>query len=66
MGRATVTKEGQLQYLENRIKLLHHVVLSLKPEKADQEDLKNVLKMLDDLRIKVQRFHDDWSEENDD
>lgn len=63
MGRATVSKDAQIEYLENRMKLLCHVVESLKREGADKTDLENILKMLKDLTMKVERFHEDWAKQ---
>ncbi|MFC7393931.1 SE1561 family protein [Scopulibacillus cellulosilyticus] len=60
MGRAAQTKEQQLIYLKLRTKLLAQVVETMDSETAEPSDLDNVLKMLNDLKIKVQRFHDDW------
>ncbi|MBM7645179.1 GTP-binding protein EngB required for normal cell division [Scopulibacillus daqui] len=62
MGKAVQTKEQQLIYLRQRTKLLAQVVEAIDAETARQSDLENVLKMLNDLKIKVQRFHDDWDE----
>ncbi|TCP24532.1 hypothetical protein EV207_12431 [Scopulibacillus darangshiensis] len=64
MGKATANKAAQIQYLENRVKLLSHVVAALNREAADENDLKNILTMLDDLKIKVKRFHDDWASQD--
>lgn len=62
LGKAVQTKEQQLIYLRQRTKLLAQVVEAIDAETARQSDLENVLKMLNDLKIKVQRFHDDWDE----
>jgi hypothetical protein len=61
MGRAAGSKKEQLKYLKNRIRLLSQVAESL-GEDADAQDLANVLKMLKDLTIKVERFHEDWKD----
>ncbi len=63
MGRATESKEAQITYLKNRIQLLNQVADSLS-EEAEAKDLENIQKMLKDLTIKVERFHEDWSSNN--
>lgn len=60
MGRATTEKSDQIQYLKNRVTLLSYVIGALNAETADAEDLGNVLRMVDDLKVKIKRFKDDW------
>ncbi|WKB36536.1 SE1561 family protein [Terrilactibacillus sp. S3-3] len=60
MGRATTEKSDQIQYLKNRVKLLSYVIGALNADMADAEDLGNVLRMVDDLKVKIKRFQDDW------
>ncbi|RYM00018.1 hypothetical protein EWH99_12730 [Sporolactobacillus sp. THM7-7] len=61
MGRAATVKADQVRYLQNRVKLLATVIEALDPDTADAEDLNNVLKMMQDLEIRIQRFADDWA-----
>ncbi|GGH78072.1 prefoldin subunit 5 [Pullulanibacillus pueri] len=59
MGKSVETKEEQIQYIKNRVKLLQNVVSTL-DESAESSDLQNILEMLNKLGIKVSRFAKDW------
>ncbi|MCO7175309.1 SE1561 family protein [Sporolactobacillus kofuensis] len=62
MGRATHSKSDQVVYLKNRFKLLTQVVNALDAQTVDCEDLDNILAMMANLEVKIQRFRDDWSD----
>lgn len=62
MGRATTSKEEQLDYLKKRIRLISERVHGLE-EEATSEDLTNLVQQMEAYMIKLQRFKKDWEVE---
>lgn len=62
MGKATDNRSSQLSYLQNRVHMLQQVIDSMEGEAADTTDLDRLLDMMDDLRMKVERYRKDWEE----
>lgn len=62
MGKATNNRSSQLNYLQNRMQMLQQVIETMDAETSDTSDLDRLLKMMDDLRLKVERYKKDWEE----
>jgi len=62
MGNATNDRSSQVTYLQNRIQMLQQVIESMDGEAADTSDLDRLLSMIEDLRLKVERYKKDWEE----
>lgn len=62
MGKATNDRSSQMNYLQNRIQMLQQVIESMDGETADPSDLDRLLSMIEDLRLKVERYKKDWEE----
>ncbi|KGX88289.1 SE1561 family protein [Pontibacillus marinus] len=62
MGKATNDRSSQMIYLQNRIQMLQQVIESMDGETADPSDLDRLLSMIEDLRLKVERYKKDWEE----
>ncbi|WLR53345.1 SE1561 family protein [Bacillus tianshenii] len=63
MGKAVNDRKSQIEYVKNRINLLKNVVDTMDAEHADVEDMDRLLKMMNDLQIKLNRFRKDWANE---
>lgn len=59
MGRATESKQEQLLYLKNRLHLISEMANSL-DEEATSKDLENLNQQIESLKIKLNRFKEDW------
>ncbi|QHE53952.1 SE1561 family protein [Pontibacillus sp. HMF3514] len=62
MGKATNDRSSQMNYLQNRIQMLQQVIESMDGEEAEPSDLDRLLSMIEDLRLKVERYKKDWEE----
>ncbi len=62
MGKATNNRSLQLNYLQNRIQMLQQVIESMDADTSDTSDLDRLLNMMEDLRLKVERYRKDWEE----
>jgi hypothetical protein len=59
MGKATTDKESQLSYLKNRLEMFMDVIDLLDPESAEIDDIDRLIKILDDMEVKVEQFKKD-------
>lgn len=59
MGRATESKQEQLLYLKNRLHLISEMANALDHE-ATSADLENLKQQIESLKIKLNRFKEDW------
>jgi hypothetical protein len=62
LGNAVRDQALQLQYLKNRLNMFLEVIESLDPETTDLEDIDRLIRMIDDLEMKYERFKKDWQE----
>ena len=62
MGKATNNRSSQITYLQNRIQMLQQVMESMDGDTADPSDLDRLLNMMEDLRLKIERYRKDWEE----
>ncbi len=62
MGKATNDRSSQINYLQNRIQMLQQVIESMDGETAATSDLDHLLSMMEDLRLKIERYKKDWEE----
>lgn len=60
MGRATNLKSEQVANLKKRVRLLQTMVDALDEQNADSEALTHLLKMIDNLAIRIRRYREDW------
>ncbi|MFS0786013.1 SE1561 family protein [Shouchella sp. 1P09AA] len=60
MGGTISTKNEQLDYLQKRFELLASVIDGMDAESANVEELDSILKMIDDIEVKVKQFRRDW------
>lgn len=61
LGKAVETREEQVHYLQQRIKLVQQAIDSLDAG-AEAGDLRNIEKLLNALMIKIRRFAADWEQ----
>jgi len=62
LGKATNNRSSQITYLQNRIQMLQQVMESMDGDTADPSDLDRLLNMMEDLRLKIERYRKDWEE----
>ncbi|MFB4213830.1 SE1561 family protein [Shouchella sp. JSM 1781072] len=60
MGGTISTKNEQLDYLQKRFELLASVIDGMDAESANVEELDSILKMIDDIEVKIKQFRRDW------
>ena len=60
MGGTISTKNEQLDYLQKRFELLASVIDGMDAESANVEELDSILKMIDDIEVKIKQFRKDW------
>ncbi|GMB09280.1 SE1561 family protein [Thermolongibacillus altinsuensis] len=60
MGNAVYDQGLQLEYLKNRLNMFLEVIDALDPETTDLEDIDRLIRVLDDLQMKYERFKKDW------
>jgi hypothetical protein len=58
MGNAVHDKDSQLTYLKERLNMFLDVLDSIDPEATNLEDIDRLIKMMDDLEIKLEQFKD--------
>jgi hypothetical protein len=58
MGNAVHDKDSQLTYLKERLNMFLDVLDSIDPEETSLEDIDRLIKMMDDLELKLEQFKD--------
>ncbi|MED1202241.1 SE1561 family protein [Heyndrickxia acidicola] len=58
MGNAVHDKDSQLAYLKERLNMFLDVLDSIDPEETSLEDIDRLIKMMDDLELKLEQFKD--------
>ncbi|MDA1477220.1 SE1561 family protein [Bacillus changyiensis] len=53
-------KQQQVNDLKNRLDMFMSIIDSLDPEVTDVEDIDKLIRMLDELEAKYERYKKDW------
>ncbi|MFC0525059.1 SE1561 family protein [Pontibacillus salicampi] len=62
MGKAADNRHSQIQYVQNRVNMLQHVVQSMDAHSVEVEDLDQLLHLMNELEGKIERFKKDWQD----
>ncbi|WP_088008195.1 SE1561 family protein [Indiicoccus explosivorum] len=56
MGKSITGQEQQVQYMKQRLNMFLNVLDSIEPEETDLEDIDRLIRLVDDMDMKLQEF----------